>query len=311
MSSRKMATAAGRGRPSAEEITKALSELRWRFTLKEMKNFAFRLGVPRKDVDAAAASATEAPGGDVRFEPFVRDFVKKWLDSDPNAGWEKLTSVLVDIAMARPPGRIITRPIISPRTGHIQMQVVICGPCSAGKSFLFYRFLGFNPTPNDSLSISATFRIKTVSVEGEMVEMHMWDTLGMVQMRSLLAMYLTRAWAVVLVYNITDMESFRDMDNFVKEIQKSSKEDNIFVLVGSWLDQEDKRSVPREVGEKLAEEKGFQFFEASGKTGQNVDDVFQYVAWQMVRKKMEMERSGRISLTSGRRSQDSRRSYCV
>ena len=281
-------------RPSAENLTKALKGA-------SVQRLALELGLPWKDIIT------------------VEDFAKKWLESDPNASWERLASALVKIAMDSPPAATALKPTVNPESGNIPIKVVLCGPVS-GKTTLVYRFTTGRSRAGTMTpaTIGAQFTTKAVSVSGGTVELLMWD-MGACLTRlhrynlssSLLPMYLTKAHGVVLVYDITHMESFHDIRLWVKYIQKCTHEETEFVLVGTKKDVEDRREVSRELGEMFAEERGFHFFEASGVTGENVNEVFHCLLEQIVRKKRQSEDGdGRISLSPERQSENNRRTQC-
>ncbi|CAI8058399.1 Ras-related protein Rab-12 [Geodia barretti] len=219
--------------------------------------------------------------------------------------------------VARPSAEDLTKALkVNPESGNILIKVVLCGPVS-GKTTLVYRFTtGRSRAGMTPATIGAQFFRKAVSVSGETVELQMWDTgayltaLHGLNSSKLLTVYLTKAHGVVLVYDITHMESFRDLRDRVKYIQKCVHEETEFVLMGTKKDLEAGREVSRELGETFAEERGFHFFEASATTGENFNELFHCLAEQIVRKKRQSEEDGRISLSSVRQSRNNHRSQC-
>ena len=277
-------------RPSAEDLTKALKGA-------SVQRLALELGVPWEDIIT------------------LDDFAKKWLESDPNASWERLASALVKIAMDSPPAATALKPTVNPESGNIRIKVVLCGPVS-GKTNLVYRFTtGRSLAGMTPATIGAEFFRKAVSVSGDTVRLVVWDTgAWLTDLRrwslSSSGPILLKAHGVVLVYDITRMRSFRDLRDRVKYIQKCVHEETEFVLVGTKKDLEAGREVSRELGETFAEERGFHFFEASATTGENVNELFHCLAEQIVRKKRQSEEDGRISLSSVRQSRNNHRSQC-
>ena len=213
------------------------------------------------------------------------------------------------------PAATALKPTVNLESGNIQIKVVLCGPVS-GKTTLVDWFTTGRGRRLTPATFGAKFSTKAVSVSGETVELQMWDmagrstTLNALKSSNLLTVFLTKAHVhgVVLVYDITHMESFRDFRDQVKYIQKCAHEETEFVLVGTKKDLKGRREVSRELGETFAEERGFHFFEASGTTGENVNELFHCLAEQIVRKKRQSEEDGRISLSSERQSENIRRS---
>jgi len=86
---------------------------------------------------------------------------------------------------------------------------------------------------------------------------------------------ITRAHGFVLVYSVTDKESLEEVLTIQKQLQDTrGTSEFALVLVGTKTDESDDREVSKEEGEALAEQLNCPFFEASSKTGDNVDNVF-------------------------------------
>jgi small GTP-binding protein len=131
---------------------------------------------------------------------------------------------------------------------------------------------------------------------------HVWpkltarDTAGQERFHSLAPMYYRNAAAAVVVYDITKAASLEKAKAWVKELQRQANPNIVIALVGNKLDlvegdepappaededaeedapaAEGPRQVPTAEAEAYAKECGLLFFEASAKTGTNVQDVF-------------------------------------
>ena len=78
----------------------------------------------------------------------------------------------------------------------------------------------------------------------------------------------------MLVYDITDMESFQNLNTWLIEIEKNASKNVYKILVGNKCDMENERKVTVEQGKEFAEQYGMQFFETSAKNSTNVSDAF-------------------------------------
>ena len=83
---------------------------------------------------------------------------------------------------------------------------------------------------------------------------------------------------VILVYDITNKETFDLIQGWIEDINENNKADVGKVLLGNKLDLEDNRQVPKEDAEQLAKELGCKFFEGSAKTGENIQEALDEVA---------------------------------
>ena len=78
----------------------------------------------------------------------------------------------------------------------------------------------------------------------------------------------------MLVYDITDLESFQNLNTWLIEIEKNASKNVNKILVGNKCDMENERKVTVEQGKEFADQYGMKFFETSAKISTNVSDAF-------------------------------------
>ncbi len=71
--------------------------------------------------------------------------------------------------------------------------------------------------------------------------MQIWDTAGQERFKTITASYYKGAHGIILTYDITDKQSFRDVENWLAEVEKHASENVIKLLVGNKCDLESKR----------------------------------------------------------------------
>ena len=91
-----------------------------------------------------------------------------------------------------------------------------------------------------------------------------------------------RSHGIIFAYDITNKNSFNNIDNWIKESNKNCKMNVCKILVGTKCDKPN-RAVTEDEGKKLAEEFGMHFFETSAKNNQNVEEIFNFLVKEMIK----------------------------
>ena len=111
--------------------------------------------------------------------------------------------------------------------------------------------------------------------DGSIVNCQIWDTAGQEIYDSLNRSYYKEADCCLLVYDITNKESFEQIKNYYcKEIKENCKEDIVVILLGNKTDLGKKRKIESEIAANFAKEQGYIFKETSCEKNKNVADAF-------------------------------------
>ena len=103
------------------------------------------------------------------------------------------------------------------------------------------------------------------------------DTAGQERFRSITRGYYKNVACALIVYDITDEESFKSVKQWIVNCQTFGRKDIHLILVGNKNDLAEQRKVSEEEGKKLAEDYNMDFFETSALTGENIEKVFQRI----------------------------------
>ncbi|BDA44019.1 Ras-related protein Rab-5C [Coccomyxa sp. Obi] len=177
-----------------------------------------------------------------------------------------------------------------------QAKLVLLGDMGAGKSSLVLRFVKGQFFDYQESTIGAAFLTKTIPDKG--VKFEIWDTAGQERYHSLAPMYYRGAAAAVVVFDITNAESFAKAKNWVKELQRQGNPNMIMALAGNKADLAAQRAVTTEEAKAYADENSLFFWETSAKTNVNVAEVFQDIAERLPRASVAPQpQAGGITLT--------------
>jgi Ras-related protein Rab-1A len=127
-------------------------------------------------------------------------------------------------------------------------------------------------------TIGVDFKIKTLEVNGKTVKMQVWDTAGQERFRTITASYYRGSNGIIIVYDVTNRDSFDHITYWMKEIERLAAPDVVKILVGNKCDLVEKRVVSAEEGQAVATRYGIKFMETSALTSSNVDDAFTEMA---------------------------------
>ena len=153
-------------------------------------------------------------------------------------------------------------------------KYLIIGNSGVGKSCLLIRFTDDKFEEGYVTTIGVDFKIKTLEIEGKSVKLQIWDTAGQERFRNIVSTYYKGGHGIMMVYDITDLESFRYLDSWLKEIEKNASKNVYKILVGNKNDMEKERKVSFEKGLEFADLHGMKFFETSAKENKNVEEAF-------------------------------------
>lgn len=139
-------------------------------------------------------------------------------------------------------------------------------------------------------TIGAAFLTQTVALDDVTVKFEIWDTAGQERYRSLAPMYYRGASAAIVVYDITDPDSFAGAKSWVKELQRRGDPNVVIALAGNKADLESRHKVDFEDANAYAEENGILHLETSAKNGTNVKELFMEISKRLPKNPPQQER---------------------
>lgn len=154
-------------------------------------------------------------------------------------------------------------------------KLLIIGNSSVGKTSFLFRYADNSFTSAFVSTVGIDFKVKTVFRQDKRVKLQIWDTAGQERYRTITTAYYRGAMGFILMYDVTNEESFNAVQDWSTQIKTYSWDNAQVVLVGNKSDLEDERVVSTERGKQLAEQMGLEFFEASAKDNANVKAVFE------------------------------------
>lgn len=174
----------------------------------------------------------------------------------------------------------------------LQMKVLMLGDSNVGKSCLVLKFVDERTGLIKSMpTIGIDFKIKRIMLGGRSVRLSIFDTAGQERYRTITSSYYRGSQGIILVYDITERNSFESLRNWLEQIEQHADTSVMKVLLANKSDLTSSRQVDTSEGEVLAKEFNMKYFETSAQSGQNVIEAFHGIAWsvydEIIRKQKE------------------------
>ena len=156
-------------------------------------------------------------------------------------------------------------------------KLVLIGDSGVGKSCLLLRFADDTYTESHISTIGVDFKIRTIQLDGKTIKLQIWDTAGQERFRTITSSYYRGAHGIIVVYDVTDSETFEHVKTWLHEIDRYASENVNKLLVGNKCDLTSKRQVETETANEFANGANIPFLETSAKSSTNVEDAFMKV----------------------------------
>lgn len=155
----------------------------------------------------------------------------------------------------------------------MQLKILLVGDSGVGKTCLLLRYANNTFSPKFITTIGIDYKNKHIALSNKRLKLQIWDTAGQDGFRTITTSYFNCAQGMMLLYDVTDKNSFISVRNWLAQIQMYADDRVIKIIVGSKCDIRE-RAVSWEEGASLAAEYGLRYFEISNKCNINVEEVF-------------------------------------
>lgn len=171
------------------------------------------------------------------------------------------------------------------------MKIIVVGDSQVGKSSLLIRYTEGSFYQNQTSTIGLDLKLRTEIIEGKTCRVQIWDTAGQERFRTITQTFYRATHGVLIVFDLTNEDSFRSVRKWYEEIKRYSTENTVITLVGNKNDQEEKRAVSYEDARALADDLKVDYIETSARSNDNVDKVFQEITHKVYRERVPIVES--------------------
>lgn len=155
-------------------------------------------------------------------------------------------------------------------------KLVLLGDTAVGKSCIAVRFVRDEFSEFQEPTIGAAFLTSNINYNNVNYRFEIWDTAGQERYRSLAPMYYRGSSAAIIVYDITQKDSFYGAKSWINEVKKRASHCKI-ILVGNKNDLENNRDINKSEVEDLVSSNSIEHLLVSAKTGENINKIFEVI----------------------------------
>jgi len=166
-------------------------------------------------------------------------------------------------------------------------KYIVIGNSGVGKSCTVLQFTDNSFQNTHEVTIGVEFGTQTIEVENKenkVIKLQIWDTAGQECFRSITRSYYRGAAVAILIYDVTNRKSFKDISNWLNELLLNCGNKMTIAIVGNKSDLSGKRQVSQKEAQIFAKENGCMFMETSAKDSTNITKLFEQTALDVCKK---------------------------
>jgi len=180
-------------------------------------------------------------------------------------------------------------------------KILTIGESGVGKTCILLRYTDNKFIKHHLTTIGIDYKTKDVNINGKSIKLKIWDTAGQERFRNITQQYYKGADGIVLVFDLTDRNSFEKIREWMKQIQSYTQRDSIaIVLLGNKCDAENKAVSAKEAND-IASEYNMKFFETSAMNNTNIEESFKQLSTEIM--KIKESKNANFDLTPQNTSQ--------
>lgn len=176
--------------------------------------------------------------------------------------------------------------LVVPSSSVFHGRFVLIGDASVGKTSILNRISGKPFSFNENSTIGANYQLLTNDVDDAHVEIQLWDTAGQEKFRSLIPVYFRNAIGSLVVFDLTNRNSFENLDVWIGTFKEFAGDETIIIIVGNKCDLQNEIKVSDDEVKKWTESHGYLYFCVSANTGEGLSDLFDALSRELIKNKV-------------------------
>ena len=164
-------------------------------------------------------------------------------------------------------------------------KIILIGDSSVGKTNFLTQYVNNKFTENYDSTVGIEFKDKLINLNNEKnIRLQIWDTSGQEKFKALTKNYFRGCYAALFIFDVTNKNSFDNIQNWIKLYEEIGNKDSEKILIGNKIDLKNK-VVEKEKVKQFTENNNLKYFETSVKENQNINSIFEYIINSLENKK--------------------------
>ena len=163
-------------------------------------------------------------------------------------------------------------------------QLLIIGDSMVGKTSILSKYSSKTFNENYLATVGLDFFTKDEMIDNKMIRIKIWDTAGQERYKALTRCFFQKAQGVIIVFDVTNQKTFSDLQYWIESMNSHLYDDIDLIpviIIGNKIDLP-KRIVTKEIAEKYAKDKNFNYYETSAKTGDGIEIAIKELARRVI-----------------------------
>ena len=177
-----------------------------------------------------------------------------------------------------------------PKIKEYSFKIIIVGDISVGKTSIINRFIENKFTEGiKSTLVNENLKKKIRIDNSTIVTLNIWDTIGDERFRILTHQFYQDSHGALLIFDITNKETFNKLEIWIKDIIQNTPPDCILMIIGNKYDLNENRKISYDEANILSQRFNISYYEVSAKNGNNIALAFEQLTYRIIDKQREEE----------------------
>jgi len=167
------------------------------------------------------------------------------------------------------------------------LKVCLLGNGNVGKTSLVYRYIENRFSRDFKSTLGVNLLKKNIVLDeefaGKSASIQIWDLGGQQAYRKLRKLYLEGSQGALIVFDVTDQQSFDDLEEWIQSLVEIRGNDVPMIIIGNKIDLVESRVVAEDVAREYAKRYNAKIIFTSAATGEKVEDSFKELIMTIIK----------------------------